>query len=423
MQRDTIWCIMSMKEIILLTAVFCSGISFGQYFKKTEVGFEMYKDSALTERAGTLVFDQCWCKPVYAEDSTLLYYAARKSQLGFYSASNNGKWAIIQTDGTNKSDFIFNGPVEQRKSGHYLVYENLKDTLGLLRYKIGSIVSRYDSLMNLDTSFYIMDDYKGSLLVSADKIKFGIISSDFKVLLPMKYESVTYKMLNFRFNPSGLLPLENELDKCGVVNYLGKTVIPFNYEWMNDYVWNDNFIFIQNGKKKGFINSQNQITVTMKYETLPMILGPKNLVADENYTWFVNEKFEAISEKYQALSREGDVYFFKQNYKWGVMDLDMKIIIPNVYTSIEYGPRLKSDASFKCYYAVKNGKYGLISLTNEIIIPFEYECVCALSYYAPDNWYIEFKKAGTLYRFDHTGKLIEKVSGEGKSCLCEMTTP
>jgi hypothetical protein len=189
---------------------------------------------------------------------------------------------------------------------------------------------------------------------------------------------------------------------------------------MNDYVWNEKFIFVQNGKKKGFINSSNVLTVPMKYETLPMILGPKNLVADENYTWFVNEKFEAISQKYQALEKEGDVWFFKQNYKWGVMDLDMKVIIPNAYTSIEYGPRLKADATFKCYYAVKNGKYGLISLKNEIIVPFEYECLCGLSYYAPDNYYIEFKKAGTLYRFDHTGKLIEKIAGEGKACLCEM---
>ena len=35
-------------------------------------------------------------------------------------------------------------------------------------------------------------------------------------------------------------------------------------------------------------------------------------------------------------------------------------------------------------------------------------------------YYIEFKKAGSLYRFDYTGKLVEKVVGEGKACLCEM---
>ena len=266
-----------------------------------------------------------------------------------------------------------------------------------------------------------MDDYKDSYLVSANKIAFGIVTGDFKVLLPMKYESVTYKMLNFRFNPSGLLPLENDLDKCGVVNYLGKTVVSFNYEWMNDYVWNDDFIFVQNGKKKGYINSSNQIVVPMKYEKIPYQLTGRDLVADENYTWFVNEKFVAISPKYQALEKEGNLYFFKQNYKWGVMDLNMKIIIPNVYTKIEYGPRMKTDSEFRCYYAVKNGKYGLISLTNQIIIPFEYECLCNLSYYSPDSYYIEFKKAGTLYRFDHTGKLVEKVVGEGKACFCEMT--
>lgn len=331
------------------------------------------------------------------------------------------KWGAIDANGKEVNAFIFDGPFDARKSGHFLVLGNLKDSINRLHYQLGSTITRLDSTMKVDTMFYVMDDYKGSYLVSADKVKFGIVNADFKVLLPIKYESVYYKMINFRFNPSGLLPLENELDKCGVVNYLGKTVVSFNYDWMNDYVWNDNYIFVQSGKKKGFINSSNVMTVPMRYETLPMILGKRNQVADENYTWFVNEKFEALTPKYQALEKEGDVYFFKQNGKWGVMDLSMNIIVPNLYTSIEYGPRLKADATFKCYYAVKNGKYGLISLTNEIIVPFEYECLCGVSYFAPETYYIEFKKAGYLYRYDHTGKLIEKVAGEGKACLCEMT--
>lgn len=409
-----------MKKIFAIIFSFLPILLSAQFFKKTDNKFEMYADSALTKKAGTDFYDQCWCELVYKADSTVLFYEGKKTQKGTYPVLKNGKWGGIDAAGTIVQPFNFDGPFDARKSGHLLIITNLKDTLNQLTYKIGTVITRYDSTMTIDTSFYVMDDYKGSYLVSADKLKFGIINSDFKVILPMKYESVTYKMLNFRFNPGGLLPLENELDKCGVVNYLGKTVVSFNYEWMNDYVWNEKFIFVQNGKKKGFINSSNVLTVPMKYETLPMILGPKNLVADENYTWFVNEKFEAISQKYQALEKEGDVWFFKQNYKWGVMDLDMKVIIPNAYTSIEYGPRLKADATFKCYYAVKNGKYGLISLKNEIIVPFEYECLCGLSYYAPDNYYIEFKKAGTLYRFDHTGKLVEKIVGEGKACLCEM---
>ncbi|MBK9592937.1 MAG: WG repeat-containing protein [Crocinitomicaceae bacterium] len=409
-----------MKQFLFFLVAFSSIYSHSQFFKKTTSGYEMYSDSSMTKRIGTDVYENCWSKKVFAKDSSFLFYEGRKNQRGYYAVKKNGKWGGIDATGKEVKAFTFDAPFEQRKSGHYLVFDNLKDTLDQLKYKIGSTISRYDSTMNLDTSFYIMDDYKGTYLVSYNKIKFGLINADFKLLLPMKYESVTYKMLNFRFNPSGFLPLENELDKCGVVNYTGKIVIPFNYEWMNDYVWNDNFIFVQNGKKKGFVNTSNVIVVPLKYETCPMFLGPKNLVADENYTWFVNEKFEAISQKYQALEREGNVYFFKQNGKWGVADVELNVIVPNLYTSIEYGPRLKSNPDFKCYYAVKNGKYGLISLTNEIIVPFEYECLCGLSYYAPDAYYIEFKKAGSLYRFDYTGKLVEKVVGEGKACLCEM---
>lgn len=409
-----------MKQFIFILFAFSSVVSYSQFFKKTTAGYEMYSDSALTLRVGADVYEHCWGKPIYDADSNVISLEGRKNQKGYIAVKKNGKWGGIDLTGKEVKAFKFDFPFEERKTGHYLFFDNLKDTLDHLKFKLGSTITRLDSAMNLDTSFYVMDEYKGTYLVSANKIKFGLVNADFKELLPMKYESVRYKMLLFRFNPSGLLPLENELDKCGIVNYTGKIVVPFNYEWMNEYVWYDNMIFVQNGKKKGFITSTNVIVVPLKYELCPMILGPRNLIADENYTWFVNEKFEALSPKYQAIEREGDVYFFKQNYKWGVMDLEMKIIVPNVYTSIEYGPRLKTDASFKCYYAVKNGKYGLISLTNDIIVPFEYECLCGLAYYAPDNYYIEFKKAGYLYRFDSTGKLIEKIAGEGKACLCEM---
>lgn len=409
-----------MRPIFLLLFILFQLHLSAQFFKHNGINFSMYADTACTQKIGQSTYEHVWGKAIYDKDSVIRCIKAKKNQRGYFSVKQNGKWGGIDDKGNQVREFNFDGPFEQRKSGHYIVFTELKDSLNYLRYQLGSLITRYDSVMKIDTSYYVMDEYKDSYLVSANKIKFGIINADFKVLLPLKYESVRYKMALFKFNPTGFLPLENELDKCGVVNYQGKTVVPFNYEWMNEYVYNDNMIFVQNGKKKGFVNTSNQIVVAMRYELCPMTLGPKNLVADENYTWFVNEKFESISPKYQALEREGDVYFFKQNYKWGVMDLDMKVIVPNIYTSIEYGPRLKADPSFKCYYAVKNGKYGLISLTNEIIVPFEYECLCNLSYYAPDNYYIEFKKAGQLYRFDYTGKLVEKVAGEGRACLCEM---
>jgi hypothetical protein len=409
-----------MKTLISTLLFTLSSTLSAQYLKPVASGLELYSDSALTIRVGTDVYEECWCNPVYGSDKTLLYFTPKKNARGYFAVQKNGKWGGIEGGGKVVKDFTFDGPFEQRKTGYYNVFHHLKDTLGTLHYMIGSTITRMDSTLKEDTTFYVMDEYKGSYLVSANKEDFGIITADFKVLLPMKYESVQYKMTNFRFNPSGLLPLENELDKCGVVNYLGKTVVSFNYDWINDYVYNDNFIFVQNAKKKGFINSSNVLVVPMKYEKLPEILKDTNLVADENYTWYVNEKFVAISPKYQDLAKEGNVYFFKKDGKWGVMDLGMKIIIPNVYASIEYGPRLKADPNFKCYYAVKNGKYGMMALDGTVIVPFEYECICGISYYAPENYYIEFKKAGNLYRFDQAGKLVEKVAGEGKLCMCEM---
>src|SRR5690606_35735121 len=200
-------------------------------------------DSALTVKTGTEVYDQCWCKPVYNKfDSSFLFFQPRINAKGYFTVSKNNFWGGIDAKGNEVKAFTFDGPFEERKSGHFNVFHQLKDSLDYLQFKIGSTITRLDSTLKKDTSFYVMDEYKGSYLVSADKIDFGIINADFKLLLPMNYESVRYQMVNFRFNPGGYLPLENDLDKCGVVNYLGKTIVPFNYEWMNDYVWNEDFI-------------------------------------------------------------------------------------------------------------------------------------------------------------------------------------
>jgi hypothetical protein len=61
----------------------------------------------------------------------------------------------------------------------------------------------------------------------------------------------------------------------------------------------------------------------------------------------------------------------------------------------------------------------MITPTGESIIKPLYECLCGLSYYAPDAYYIEFQKAGVSYKFNEEGELIEKGGKAGGHCFCE----
>ena len=364
--------------------------------------------------------ENCWCYP--SKIDSLGQVTELKPIIYPLPLQKNGLWGAVDKEGNIVQDFISNDPVLITTHGkvilkNFTIKDHYWDVTG------DSYLSVLDSTGNEIKQYKVQDIYKGTFLASEDGDSWGLLNSSMSELLPFKYIGAHHEEgEQFEFSSKGYLSLrENKAEsRFGAVNYLGKTIIPFKWKLISYIIEDEEHIYVMNEYlKRGYINIKGQTTLPFIYEKIPRVLTDSNMVVTEKYTCFLDKNLKQIGPKYQAFEKKGDLYFYKRDGKWGIMDENLKVIIPYQYSSIIDGPRIKDNPDFKCYVVVKNGHYGLITTDGETIIKPEYECLCGLSYYAPEGYYIEFQKAEVSYKFNEKGELIEKGGKPGGYCFCE----
>ncbi len=413
-----------MRLYTLLTLLICTLQANSQVFKAEGEGLQMYTDTTFKKAIGDVKYESCWCEIVQNDSSGEFgSYIYPKSKRTSIAVKKDGKWGAINSKGEVVSDFVYDAPVIPLKNESYGLITNTEE-VNLTNHITPDTKIEIHDTSNADPLIYhVQDEYKGNFLVSEDELYYGIVNGDLKILLPLKYRSILHEKEQFYFNPSGLLTLKKSLkedSKCGMVNYQGKIIFPFKYDFISDYISNEEGIFVQINDNRGFVDKNGTVMLPMRYKKLPYVLSDTLLIADDKYTFFINMDYTVVGgKKYQALDKKDSLYYFKRNDKWGVMNQDLEVIIPNQYESITDAPRIPGKPDFKCYVVVKNNKYGVISLTGEEIIPCEYNCMCSLGYFSPEGYFIEFKNGNTSYKFDENGELIEKAPSTNDRCLCE----
>lgn len=415
-----------MRLLFFTALIGLSGISSAQVFWPSDKGFVIYADTNFQKPIQTTEYDACWCDVwrFSRDTSNINHYLVPKQGLEAIPVRKNGKWGAIDKNGKVVIDFNYEGPVIPLDKARKGVLLNTKVEKGSAAIDKETILEIRDTSTSEPEKYFVQDEYKGHLLVSQDEEFYGIMNEDLKIILPIKYRPILYTKERFYFNPSGLLTLKTSLEadsKCGMVDYTGKVIFPFKYDFISDYVSNEDAIFVQINDNRGFVDRYGHTKLPMRFKTLPYVLTDTMLIADDHYTWFISKDYSIVgNKKYQSIDKKDSLYFFKRDGKWGVMNEKLEVIIPNKYASITDAPRMRDKPEFKAYVVIKDQKYGVISLTGEVIIPCEYECNCSLSYFSPDDFFIEFKNGNTSYKFDETGKLIEKGPSENERCLCEI---
>lgn len=404
-----------MKLILSSTFLILSSFLFAQI---TVQGDQLFlKSTDVTDQ--TKGFDGCWCAPVAFDSSGNV--TALEANIYPLPFLKNGNWGLLDKAGAYVQNIEADQPILKTKTGtahlNGFAIENHQWMLN-----DSAFISVRDSNNQETVKYWVTDFYKGTFLATKDRKSWGLLNSKMETILPFNYIAADHEEKIFEFNKNGILTLrENRAGSLfGAVDHLGKTVIPFKWKLISYVITDDEHIYVMNEYlKRGYINIKGQTTLPFIYENIPRELSDSNRVTTKDYVYFLDKNLNQIGPKYQSYEREGDVWFYKLNGKWGVRDLNNKDIIPNVYNSIMYGPRLKDDPDFRCYIVVKNGMYGLITTKGEVIVTPGYECLCGLSYYAPSNFYIEFQKGGVSYKFDHAGKLTEKGGKSQGNCFCE----
>jgi hypothetical protein len=363
--------------------------------------------------------ENCWCYP--SKYDSLGNPTELKAITYPLPVKKNGKWGAVDKEGNVVHDFTSEEPRLFTKDGSVLL-KNFSIKNHEWSVQEESELLLLDSSGNVHSKYFVEDVYKGTFLASGDRDSWGLVDSELDIILPMKYIGAHHEGEQFRFSTKGYLSIrENKPEsRFGAVNYKGKTIIPFKWKLISYVIEDEDHIYVMNEYlKRGYINIKGQTTLPFIYDKIPRELTDSNMVVTEKYTYFLDKNLKQIGPKYEAFERKGDLYFYKRNGLWGIMDLEYETIIPHQYSSIMDGPRIKGNKDFRCYIVVKNGLYGLITPEGENIIKPYYECLCGLSYYAPEGYYVEFQKANVSYKFDEKGELIEKGGKPGGHCFCE----
>jgi hypothetical protein len=405
-------------KLVFLIASFLIGISSFSQIMRVGAGGLVFEDGKGTS-LNPAVFSDCWCE--VSKSDSLGKPTVLKPLSYPLAVEINGQWKFLSEKGELTSSRY---PAEisfQSKDGDILL-KGAESNNFVWKKKENSALELLDSLGQVKTTYHIQDFHSGGFLVTIDSLSWGIVNSNLIELLPLEYIAAHHEGKDFRFSSKGYLSIrKNEAGSSfGVVNSKGKTILPFKWKLITYVIEDEEHIYAMNNYlKRGYINIKGETTLPFKYSSIPREVKDSNLVKTEHYTYFLDKNLKQIGPKYQSYERKGKVYFFKRDNKWGILDANHKEILPNVYSSIMDGPRMKGNPEFKCYIVVKNGFYGLITTTGETIIKASYECLCGLSYYAPASYYIEFKKADVSYKFNEKGELIEKGGTGSKACFCE----
>lgn len=406
-----------MRNLLSILILLIGSTSFSQQFVPNGEGIIFQSKEGVGLNKG--VFEACWCNPVM-DDSTQEIVALSPIVYPVPVQLDN-EWLLMEKDGSITKPLTSEVPYLKAKNGYGQLFGFYHADHQWSLDSTAKIILN-DSIKNDPITYVVKDLYKGTFLASPDKYFWGLLNSELKEIVKFEYASSHHSQEDFHFSSKGYMTLrENKPEGYnGIVDYKGKVHVSFKWRLLSYVVEDEKHIYaMREDRKRGYIDINENIVLPFIFDKIPREISDSNFVETEKYKWFIDRNFKQIGPKYQAFEKKGDLYFFKKDNKWGVMNASLETIIPNIYTSIMDGPRLKSDPDFKCYIVVKNGLYGLTTLTGESIIKPGYECLCGLSYYAPDSYYIEFKKANVSYKFNEKGELVEKGGKGSKACFCE----
>lgn len=215
----------------------------------------------------------------------------------------------------------------------------------------------------------------------------------------------------------------------GIIAVINEMSLHYKIDEINEY----NYFVLEQNSKYGVINKNGNIVIEANYEAVqipnpskPVFVCIKNYNQEtkEYETVVYNEKKEEIFGEYknvQAISiftninstpYEKSVLTYKENEKYGLINLNGKIITKPIYDEI-------SSVNYKegTFLVKQNGLEGIINIKGKVIIKCEYEAVTSDNYYSEKNnneqaGYIVSKKTENGYRYGYVNYRGSKILQE-----------
>ena len=342
----------------------------------------------------------------------IIYEMVKSEQLDdLVIVRKNYKWAFFDNKGKQLSDFLYNDVQIARKGDKTTFFENGPASVkknGKYSYLHKDLKPAFSNLVfDSATSF---DSNRNAIVMN--KGKFGIIKNDGEIAVPLQYDLIENFNSNGNPNPQfynfkkgniyGLwsknlmiigesreefydqtysnqiayISFKNLKGKYGLVNKDGVEKIPFEYDESLNFS-GGSFSIGKKNNRFGIIDINNKAFIPLQYNSISQLdLDDQNLfiVSNKNEDKVVDLKGNIIISGYESIQPifiQATKFIVQKNKKFGIIDINKKIILPLEYDEISNWTEYRPSHS---KFIVKNGKTGLIDdETFKITVPPIYD--------------------------------------------------
>lgn len=333
----------------------------------------------------------------------------------------NNKWAVFNNSGKQLSDFIYDSFKRASISDFSKdIFTRDESTLFENGAALVEINGRYEFINtqakaafpnNKFDSASVFDTFKNAIVKRNGK--YGIIKPDGTFKVPLEYDFIDYFESNHAFSEyynarkgkiyylfnkdlkkigESYEPIYNDFSnsvptliyqnlnrKYGVIDWQGKTLVPFEYDNLQK-IEKTSFLQARKGNLYGLISEQGQIKIPIQYKEILSIYdkfdGAENggkllFIADGKVIDINNNIVIKGYHSIEPVFYNHNKLIVSRNKKFGIIDINKKTLLPlehdEISNWVEYGPENR-------HFIVRNGKYGLIEYeTFKIIIPPVYD--------------------------------------------------
>lgn len=164
--------------------------------------------------------------------------------------------------------------------------------------------------------------------------KYGLIDKTGKLIIPIENSHPTYLK---DFEKNTLVRVEKD-NKYGFMDKTGEIIVPIEYDHVSVHLEHGLAVIVKN-QQSALINDKGKILIPFDNHEIISIISNDRVIIKKDNKYSVNDSQGNIInqiEKYDYMSdfKDGFAHFRNQNDKYGVIDLDGKLIVPTIYDSI-----------------------------------------------------------------------------------------
>jgi hypothetical protein len=337
-------------------------------------------------------------------------YSESLNKNGFGIVGKNNKFGIINNKGIEVVS------LEYDKIEHPKRYSNILELFVLQKNGSLKILDENIKVIKENISAYSWDkidfnDHYLNVLLLKDKLnKFGVIDEKGRTIIPFEFEELR------PFDGQATTTAKKN-SNFGIIDFKNKELIPFE----NDEIYSNKSsqIFIVKQKDKfGLYNKDGNKIIDFVFEDLqPCYYDEDNkfIVKSKGKYGIIDIKGkEIIPNEFDEISNwveyGPEAHFVTKNKKIGMYSRDGIQLIPPIYDELNY-------LTNNIIVVSQNKKYGVISISNKNIIPLDYDKIYidwSEIYYENKEPEIYVLKNGVYSQLDKNNKKVRTNLSENE---------